>query len=178
MEANLPYAITNSERISILVFALEEPRFALLLSTVERVIQAVEITQLPQKQPFILGVINFHGQVIPVLDIRSCFGMLAHEIQLNDQFILAHTSNRLIALVADTVIGVLEIDSQMLVITDQEFPGVSYIHGLAKVKSDLVLLCDLDQFLSLEGAQKIESVLKEKAEKTKRRNKRKMSVLV
>jgi purine-binding chemotaxis protein CheW len=147
-------------RKQILIFALGEPRYALYLSAVERVVRAVEIIPLQKAPEFILGVINMQGQVILVVDIRSCFGMPRREVDPNDQFILAHTSRRLVALVADSVAGIHELTDQEWVSTDQILPGVAYIHGLAKVEGDLVLLCDIDQFLSFDDEKRLDSALK------------------
>ena len=57
----------------IVVFALDEPRYALPLSAVERVVRAVEITPLPKAPEIVLGVINMQGQVVPAVDIRKRF---------------------------------------------------------------------------------------------------------
>ena len=160
----------SSEVNQILVFVLDEPRYALPLSAVERVERAVAITPLPLKHRYIQGVINMQGQIIPVVDIRQCFGMPAHEINETDLFILAQTHLRLIALVADSVVGIHELTSHDLINANQILPGAAFIHGIAKVEGDLILLCDLDQFLSLEDENKLESALKEIAKKLPARN--------
>jgi len=167
--------LEEGDRMQILVFALVEPRYALYLSAVERVIQAVEITRLPVEHRFILGVIDMQGQVIPVVDIRPCFGMPAREVNQNDLFILARTSTRLIALVADSVAGIHEMTRQELVTASQLLPGMAYIHSLAKVEGELVLICDLDQFLSREDEKRLEAALKVNSEKAGRRKQRKVS---
>lgn len=159
----------NCDVNQILVFVLDEPRYALSLSAVERVVRAVAITPLPLKHRFILGVINVQGQIIPVVDIRQCFGIPAHEIDETDLFILARTNLKLIALVADSIDGIHKVTSQDLITADQILPGAVFIHGMAKVKGDLILLCDLDQFLSLEDKNKLEAALKETAKKITRR---------
>ena len=153
----------------ILVFVLDEPRYALPLSAVERVERAVAITPLPLEHRFVRGVINMQGQIIPVVDIRHCFGMPVHEIEETDLFILARTNLRLIALVADSVAGIHEVTSQDLINANQILPGAAFIHGMVKVDGDLILLCDLEQFLSLEDENKLESALKEIAKKTARK---------
>jgi purine-binding chemotaxis protein CheW len=134
----------------ILLFTLGEPRFALDLAVVERVVQAVEVLPLPKAPPLVLGVINVQGQVIPVVDIRQCFGMPARDITVNDQFILARTSKRRVAVVTDAVSGILDLADGQLVTADQVLPGAAFIRGVAKLDDKLVLICDLDQILSLE----------------------------
>jgi len=134
----------------ILLFAMGEPRYALNLSAVERVVQAVEIMPLPKAPPLVLGVINVQGQVIPVVDIRQCFGLPPREITLNDQFILARTHKRRVALLADSVSGIHELKDRELVAVDEVLPGAEFIQGVVKLNDTLILICDLNQILSFE----------------------------
>jgi purine-binding chemotaxis protein CheW len=131
----------------LLLFTLDEPRFALNLSTVERVVQAVEVMPLPKAPRYVLGVIDVQGQVLPVVDIRQCFGLPPREVGLNDQFILARTANRRVALVVDAVGGVCDWAEHELVPAGDLMPGAGFIHGVAKVGEQLVLICDLEQIL-------------------------------
>jgi len=94
----------------IVLFSLDEPRYALYLSAVERVVRAVEITPLPKAPNIVLGIINFQGKIIPVIDIRQRFHLRRREINLEDQFIIARTSKRLVVLVVDSVTGVYELE--------------------------------------------------------------------
>ena len=145
----------------LLLFTLGEPRYALNLSVVERVVQAVEIMPLPKAPLLVLGLINVQGQVIPVVDIRQCFGMPAREITVNDQFILARTSRRRVAVVADAVSGVVEPSERQWVAAGDVLPGAEFIRGVAKLDDTLVLVCDLDQILSLETERVLEATLPE-----------------
>lgn len=135
----------------LLLFTMVEPRYALNLSVVERVVQAVEIMPLPKAPPFVLGVINVQGQVIPVVDIRQCFGLPPHTITLNDQFILARTASRRVALVVEAVNGIHAPTAHELVTATALMPGAGFIHGVAKLEDQLVLICDLDQILTFDS---------------------------
>ncbi len=145
----------------LLVFTLGEPRYALNLAVVERVVQAVEIMPLPKAPPLILGLINVQGHVIPVVDIRECFGMPAREITVNDQFILARTAKRRVAVVADSVSGVVDPTERQWVTANDVLPGAEFITAVAKLDDNLVLVCDLDQILSLETERVLQASLPE-----------------
>ena len=69
----------------MVVFALDEPRYALLLSAVEKVVRAVEITPLPKAPEIVVGVINAQGRILPVLDIRKRFRLPAREMKPDDR---------------------------------------------------------------------------------------------
>jgi purine-binding chemotaxis protein CheW len=145
----------------IVLFTLDEPRYALHLSTVERVVRAVEITPLPKAPEIVLGVINVQGQVMPVIDVRRRFCLPMCEMKLNDRFIVVRTSRRLVALVADSVAGVRAIENRDMVIAQQALPFAAYLQGVAKVNGDIVLIYDLDRFLSLDEEQALDAALSE-----------------
>lgn len=146
---------------SIVVFSLDEPRYALDLSTVERVVRAVEITPLPKAPEIVLGVINLKGQIIPVIDVRKRFRLPEREMSVDDRFIIAGTSRRLVALAADSVAGVRAIENREVVSAEEALPFAAYIQGVAKVEGDLVLIYDLDQFLSLDEERMLDAALSE-----------------
>ena len=106
-----------------------------------------------------MGVIIFEGQVIPVFNIRQRLHLPQRDLNLNDQFILAHTSRRLVALWVDSVGGIKKLEDRALVGSEQVLPGLEYIHGLAKLDDNLVLICDLDQFLSIDEERELETIL-------------------
>jgi purine-binding chemotaxis protein CheW len=148
---------TGSE--NLLVFTLDEPRFALPLAAVDRVVHAVEVTPLPKAPAIILGVINAQGRVIPVVDMRRRFGLPGREINLDDRFIIARTARRLVALVADEVAGIRELGQRDLVSAAESLPFASHLQGVAKLEDGLVLITDLDAFLSLDEERLLDAAL-------------------
>jgi purine-binding chemotaxis protein CheW len=101
------------------------------------------------------------GQVMPVIDVRRRFCLPMCEMKLNDRFIVVRTSRRLVALVADSVAGVRAIENWDMVIAQQALPFAAYLQGVAKVNGDIVLIYDLDRFLSLDEEQALDAALSE-----------------
>lgn len=138
---------------------LDGQRYALSLAQVERVIRAVEITPLPQAPEIITGVINVRGRVIPVVDIRKRFRLPVREITLSDQFVIARTSRRLVALVADGTDGIMELPEHRVVRAEKILPDLEYVEGVAKLDNGMILIHDLDTFLSLQEEKTLERAL-------------------
>lgn len=155
--------IHSKNKEEILVFSLDEPRYALYLSAVERVVHAVEITPLPKAPEIIMGVINFHGDIIPVIDMRKRFNLPPRELEPGDQFIIAHTAKRQLALITDSVPGIHELKIDQIVDTEQKLPYAGHISGVAKTEDNLILITDLEKFLSLDE----EKMLDKATEKVK-----------
>lgn len=145
------------------VFTLDNQRYALPLSASERVVRMVAITPLPNAPDIILGVVNFNGRVVPVINMRRRFGLPEREISLQDQIVIAHTARRPVALVADAVLDVIACAAQSLIAAEDILAKVDYVDGVVKLADGLILIHDLDKFLSLEEEETLDQVLKNQA---------------
>ena len=143
----------------IVIFTLDELKYALALSSVIRVIHAVEIRNLPKAPAIVAGIINVNGQIIPVINVRTRFGFTSREMELDDQLIMADTGKRQVALWVDTVSGIQNIQAHQHVNTTETLPYAQFINGVLKVEDDLILIYDLEQFLDLEEESQLEEAL-------------------
>jgi purine-binding chemotaxis protein CheW len=132
----------------LIVFSLDGQRFGLTLGAVERVERAVEITPIPRMPDNVLGVVNLRGQIIPVFNMRRRFRFPEREIDPSDQLIFARTQTRPVALLVDAVTVVIEPDVQDVRPATDIFPNLDGIDALVKGPDGLVLIHDLDRFLS------------------------------
>jgi purine-binding chemotaxis protein CheW len=144
---------------SILVFALDDPHYAIPSAIVDRVIRAVEISPLPRAPRVVIGVINVQSRIIPVVDIRSLFHLPAREMEVGDQLIIARTPRRVMALVVDRVIGISEVPEEKVVSAESALPFAEYLQGVAKLEEGLLLIYDLDRFLSLDEEGQLDAAL-------------------
>ena len=81
-------------------------------------------------------------------------------MDLSDQMIIANTSNRTVALIVDTVEGVIESLDNKMIGAETILTGIDYIEGVIKREDGLILIHDLDTFLSLEEEKGLDTVLK------------------
>ena len=146
--------------VKLLVFELEEGRYALNLNQVLRVVNAADVTMLPELPGIVLGVIEIDRQVVPVLNIRGRFGLKEPAISLSDHFIIARTSKRSVALIVDGAVGVIEVPAQDILRAKGVVPGVRRISGIVQLEDGMVLIHDLDHFLSLDEENQLEVALK------------------
>lgn len=144
----------------LIVLTLDEQRYALHLSAVERIVRVVEVTPLPKAPEIVLGVVNVQGQITPVINIRKRFCLPEREMNLSDQLIIAHTSRRTVALVADAVSGVIERSEQEVIAAEKVLPGIEYVEGVVKLEDGMILIHDLNKFLSLEEEQALDNAMK------------------
>ena len=143
----------------LIVFRLDQRRYALPLTVVERVVRAVDVTPLPRAPVTVLGAINVQGRVLPVLNVRRRFLMPDREVSPADWFLLAHTARHTVALVVDESEGVIERPSGEIVTSTQIVPGVEDFPGVVRLDDGLVLIHDLEKFLSLDEARALDEAI-------------------
>jgi purine-binding chemotaxis protein CheW len=144
---------------SYAILKLDDMRIALPLQCVERVVRAVHLTALPAAPDIVLGVINMAGRVIPAVNMRWRFRLPERDISLSDLLVIARTNHRMIALVVDEVSGVFEYAEPDIVNADIILPGLEYIDGVMKLGDGLILIHNLDRFLSLDEATTLDHAM-------------------
>ena len=148
-----------SEVAQLVVFRLNERRYALPLGIVERVIRAVEVTPLPKAPAIVLGAINVQGRVIPVVNARRRFLMPDREIGPADWFLIAHTTRHAVVLVVDESEGVVEWPEAHIVRSADIVPGLEQFPGVIRLDDGLALIHDLERFLSLDEARALDEAM-------------------
>jgi purine-binding chemotaxis protein CheW len=159
MEGHLPPADRPRRALALVMFTLDDQRYALALDSVRRSIRAIAITPLPGAPPIVLGVIDLGGAVIPAIDMRRRFNLPPREVRLSDHYIIADTGRRTVALIVDETKGVIEAAQASLAAADDILPRLELFDGAVKFADGLVLIHDLDRLLSLEEAAAIDRSL-------------------
>jgi purine-binding chemotaxis protein CheW len=132
------------------LFGLDSGRYALPLATIDRIVRAAEYTPLPLAPAAVLGVIDVGGNILPVFDLRRRFELPERPLALSDQFIIAHTSRRKVVLVVDAALGVIEEPAQGAIDGARLAAATPHIRGVLSLPDGLVLIQDLERFLSAE----------------------------
>jgi purine-binding chemotaxis protein CheW len=147
----------------ILVFTLDDQSYALLLKAVVKVIHAIEIRHLPKAPDIINGIINVKGLIIPVVDIRRRFGLEPQEIELSDRLIISVAGKRVIAILVTSVTGIIDMKPGQIELSEKTIPFAENMKGVAKIDDGLVLIYDLEHFLSLEEELVLDKAMKIKS---------------
>lgn len=132
------------------IFTLDERRYALRLTVVDRVVRAVAISPLPQAPEIVLGIVNVQGRIIPIINVRRRFQLPEREIALTDRLIIAHTARRSVGLMVDAVADVMEYPEQSIAEANSILPGLEYIKGVVKLEDGMIYIHDLEMFLSMK----------------------------
>ena len=136
-----------------LTFALGPEEYGLEILKVREIIGYMEITAVPQTPYHVKGVINLRGQVIPVIDLRTKFGMETAEITEQSCIIVVEigqgSRSFSTGIVVDHVQEVLDIDGQDIEEAPQFGSSVDtdFILGMGKIGDTVKILLDIDRVL-------------------------------
>ena len=126
------------EANQFLLFRVADWRFGVPLTLVERVVRAVAITPFPRGSGSIVGVIDVHGSVLPVHNLRKRFGAPEREIDPDDCFVLVCNGDQRLALIAEAVEGVVAAEETDIVQAGQgTFTAVSGLDGVLRLPDGL-----------------------------------------
>jgi purine-binding chemotaxis protein CheW len=145
----------------LVVFTLDEERYALPLDSVERIVRAAAVTPLPKAPEIVFGIIAVRERIIPVVNVRKRFRLPEREIGPADQFIIARARSLTVALAVDTARNVMELPEAGAVAPDAIMTGMEYVAGVAKTADGMVLIHDLDAFLSLAEENALAEALRQ-----------------
>jgi purine-binding chemotaxis protein CheW len=145
-----------------LTFTLADEEYGIGILKIREIIGMMPITSVPQTPPFVKGVINLRGKVIPVLDLRLRFGMEEIEYTERTCIIVVEISGCAgtvqIGSVVDSVSEVLNIKGED--IADTPIFGTKldteFILGMAKMEGGVKILLDIDRVLSAEEVAALE----------------------
>lgn len=149
--------------IRLVLLTVDGQTYALHLEAVERIVRAVEVTPLPGAPAIVLGAINVEGRILPVLNLRRRLRLPERGIGPADQFLIARTARCAVALVMDEALGVIEREQSAVIASDRIVPGLEQFQGVVQLDDGLVLIHDLEKFLSLDEARTLDEAM-ERAE--------------
>jgi purine-binding chemotaxis protein CheW len=149
---------TASGAVSLqyLTFFVAEEEYAVPVLKVREVIEYDTVTRVPSTPPWIRGVINLRGTVVPVVDLAVKFGLAASPVTRRTCIVLVEVQldgqETVMGAVADSVSQVIELAA-----SDIEPPPsfgthvrVDFLLGMGKLDAKFALLLDIDRVLSAD----------------------------
>lgn len=139
-----PTANVTIEPGRFLTFRLDRETYAVPILAVREIVELQEISPVPRASPWVRGVVNLRGRVLPVIDPKVRFGML--EVQASDLtviVVLQDGDGKPFGLLVDEVLEVQRFDaSQLSAAPDGVAGGEQVLVGFAKHRDQLVFLLD------------------------------------
>ena len=159
-------ALKSDERAGkYLTFLIGKEEFGVGVLKVREIMGIQEITEVPQTPPYLKGVINLRGKVIPVIDLRLKFGLSAIDYTQRTCIIVVQVNSGAtllqIGIVVDAVSEVITLALGDIEDTPDFGADIAtdYILGMAKIKDKVKILLDINEVLSSHEIRGLESVI-------------------
>ena len=149
-------AATAAEQQQYLTFTLGDEMFAIGILSIREIIEYGNLTEVPMTPPFIRGVINLRGAVVPVVDLAVRFGRAAREVTKRTCVVIIEIESprgrQEMGVVVDAVSEVLEIPATEIEPSPEFGARIrnDFISGMGKVGGSFVVLLDANRVLSLD----------------------------
>jgi len=133
--------------LELLEFRLASERYALESRHVEEVHPLRDLTPLPCTPPFILGIVNVRGRILPVIDLKKFFDLPERGVTDLHRIILVRGQGLELGLLADVIVGVRSVAAESLQPSLPTLTGIraDYLKG---VSEERLVVLDLDRLLS------------------------------
>lgn len=143
--------------------------YGIKIQYVNEIIVFQEITEMPECEDYIKGLINLRGKIIPVVDVRLRFKQ--EPIEYNDRtcIIVLNVSSMVVGLIVEKIAEVVEIPEDNILssptIGNAEKAQNSFVYAVGKVGDAVKLLLDPEKLLNDEDLSVIERINEETTEK-------------
>lgn len=133
--------------LELLEFRLAQERYAIETRFVQEVYPLRDLTPLPCTPPFIRGIVNVRGRILPVLDLKKFFGLPDKGLTDLHRVILLRGQGMEIGLLADIALGVRTVLASSLQPSLPTLTGIlaQYLKG---VTEEPLIVLDADRILA------------------------------
>ena len=145
------FAGQAAELLQLVSFNIGSEEFGVDILKVQEINRMVEITRVPQAPPYVEGVINLRGKVIPIIDLRKRFNMEEKEYDKNTRIVVVDISGNIVGMVVDSVSEVLRLPANTIEPPLEIVASINseYIKGVAKLEDRLLIVLDLSKVIDV-----------------------------
>ncbi len=139
-------------------FRLGEETYGVNVMQVQEVLRITEIAPVPGSPDYVVGIINLRGNVVTVIDTRKRFGLYPKDSDDSSRIVIIEADDQVIGILVDSVAEVVELRASEI----ESAPNVGneessrYIQGVTSRNGELLILVDLNRFLSDEERAELE----------------------
>src|SRR3990172_534435 len=139
-------------------FELAEETYGVNVGDAIEVIRLVAMAEPPEAPPYVIGLINIRGQVVPVVDMRRRLSLESADYTLTTPILIARVQSWTVGLIVDKVKEVIMLPTAMIEPPSGAFSKSRYVAGVAKIDAELIFLLDLAGLFSNNDARLLEGL--------------------
>jgi purine-binding chemotaxis protein CheW len=153
--SGLPGAAGAETVKQFITFTLDAQEYGVDIMLVREIKGWIETTALPQAPPYVRGVINLRGIIVPILDLRARFGMGATTPSRMHVIIIVTTGARTTGLLVDAVSDIISVEpGAVRPLPQMDLPEEDcFLDGLVALGDRMVTLVSLDGLIGFGGTR-------------------------
>lgn len=132
------------------IFKINNDEYGADVNKVSIIERMLNITRVPKTPVYIKGVVNLRGEVIPVMDLRTRFGLPEKEEDDDTRIIIIEVNSISFGIIVDSVTEVAMIDEANIenVSGGSGNVNLEFVNGVAKTDKGLITLLNLEKLIS------------------------------
>jgi len=149
----------NDQVLRWVTFQMDKEVYGINVSQVREVLRVSEIAPVPGAPDYVLGIINLRGNVVTVIDTRKRFGLPSAESDDASRIVIIDVDSQQVGIMVDSVAEVVDLHASSIEIAPNVGNDATskYIQGVTSLDGTLLILVDLNKFLSEEEWQDMAS---------------------
>lgn len=153
----------KSNENQFITFQVGDEEYGVDILQVQEIIRYMEPTKIPNSPKMIKGVINFRGEIIPVIDMRKRLELPERKYDHFSVIIVLEVETRIMGIVVDQISGLTAFTDEEVQETSHLSTGLKaeFVKGLGNHNGQLIILLNVAQVLSFEEQQMVEHLLEE-----------------
>lgn len=156
--ANTDRGTPRAARLDVVVVRLGDERLALPLDVATEILPAVATTPLPDAPPVVCGVVNLHGEPLPVLSLRERLGLPPLSPRPEHHIVVCEIDGRRLGLWVDSAEAVTTLDRRE-VVPAADVASSRHLQGVAMLPDGLILVYDVRSFLAVDEALRLDTAI-------------------
>lgn len=160
-EVELMQEEEDTQKGKYMTFVSGNECYGIGISFVNEIVGIQKITEVPETENYIKGLINLRGKIIPIIDVRLRFKK--EPIEYNDRtcVIVINVAGTVVGLVVDTIAEVVTIDDKDIVpppTVGNSLGSNRFVYGIGKVGDDVKLLIDPEKLINEKERAVLEEI--------------------
>ena len=136
----------------MITFSLAEKDYAIDIMKVKEIAKANNFTYVPNTAPFVLGVYNLRGDIIPIIDLRIFFNIPIKQRAKDtiESMVIINVDDQIFGIVVDRIDKVVGVSKTAIQSPHPIFGDINikYIYGVVENAGQLYILLDVDRIFS------------------------------
>jgi purine-binding chemotaxis protein CheW len=139
-------------------FSIGSETYGIDVIRAQEVLNLIRITHVPNTMPFMKGVIDLRGKIVPLIDLRIKFKLSEREYDSNTVIIIVKVQDTLVGLIVDSVSDVISMSLEDIQNTPHFTSEIDKdsVVGIGRHEGRLVIILEVDRILSVEEVEKIQ----------------------